>query len=60
MILPGSQVKYFEYDKDGLTSQFRKKDLILCCFAVNDVEAFKNLQAEFISPVQYNYPLFLK
>jgi len=41
-------VKYFEYELENSVEQYKNKDLILCCFAVNDVDSYNKLDSEYI------------
>eukprot|EP00116_Pleurobrachia_bachei_P014360 sb/3474622/ len=42
------KVKYHEYEMENDVSQYKDKDLILCCFAVNDVDSYTSLELEYI------------
>lgn len=42
------KVKYFEYELENSVDQYKNKDLILCCFAVNDVDSYNKLDSEYI------------
>ena len=44
-------VKYFEYELKHSVDQYKNKDLILCCFAVNDVDSYNKLDSEYIAEV---------
>ena len=44
-------VKYFEYELENSVEQYKNKDLILCCFAVNDVDSYNKLDSEYIEEV---------
>ena len=45
------KVKYFEYELENSVDQYKNKDLILCCFAVNDVDSYNKLDSEYIDEV---------
>lgn len=44
-------VKYFEYELENSVEQYKDKDLILCCFAVNDVDSYNKLDSEYLEEV---------
>ena len=44
-------VKYFEYELKHSVDQYKDKDLILCCFSVNDVDSYNKLDSEYIAEV---------
>lgn len=44
-------VKYHECEEPDKAESYNDKDIVLCCFAVNDVASYKKLETYYIKEV---------